>query len=133
MATTTTRNPALARLCWALFALSTLFPIVASGMRTDRRPNWLGALDVAVALALAVSAMVLATRNRDMVTDADRVSAQRVSQRVLTAIPVLLAIFFIVGDRLDWTVLVIGLAWRGWLLVFTLPFLESSRTRAKDR
>ena len=128
-----TRNHALARLCWALFALSTIFPIVASALRENQKPRWLGALDVAVALALAVSAMVLATRNRDVVTDADRVAALRATQRVSTAIPVLLAIFFIVGDRLDWTVLVIGLAWRGWLLVTSLPFLESARVRASSR
>jgi hypothetical protein len=44
--------------------------------------------------------------------------------------PALLIVFFVVGERTDWRVLVIGLAWRGWLLLYTLPYLISAtRTR----
>jgi hypothetical protein len=32
----------------------------------------------------------------------------------------------LLGSRLDWTVLVVGLAWRAWLLRYTLPFLAAA-------
>ena len=44
-------------------------------------------------------------------------------------IPALLIVFFIAGDRIEWRVLVIGLAWRGWLLLYTLPYLISAVRR----
>jgi hypothetical protein len=33
----------------------------------------------------------------------------------------LLALFFVFGDRITWNVLLPGLAWRAWLLMYTLP------------
>ena len=62
-------------------------------------------------------------RARTFVTDRHRVAAFHTSQVVFATVPLLLAVFFIVGERVDWDVLVIGLAWRGWLLLYTLPFL----------
>lgn len=43
-------------------------------------------------------------------------------------IPIRLIGFFIAGDRIDWQVLIVGLAWRGWLLLYTLPSLISVTT-----
>ena len=65
----------------------------------------------------------MAARARTHITDQHRIAAYNTSQVVFASIPLLLAVFFIVGGRVDWTVLVIGLAWRGWLLLYTLPFL----------
>ena len=48
-------------------------------------------------------------------------------------IPVLLIGFFIAGDRIDWQVLIVGLAWRGWLLLYTLPYLISVTTDTRAR
>ena len=33
----------------------------------------------------------------------------------------LLVVFFLFGDRILWTVGLVGLAWRVWLLLYTLP------------
>ena len=33
----------------------------------------------------------------------------------------LLAVFLLVGDRVAWSILLPGLAWRAWLLVYVLP------------
>lgn len=33
----------------------------------------------------------------------------------------LLAAFFLLGDRIAWNIGLVGLAWRAWLLMFTLP------------
>jgi hypothetical protein len=124
---TVTRSRGLARACRILFAVSTMFPIVASLLRAEQKPRWLGLLDVAMAAMLAACAMLLATRNRNVVTDADRVDAFRHTQLVLMSIPILLALFLLLGDRLNWHVLVVGLAWRGWLLIVTLPYLAAAR------
>ena len=113
----------LARTCISLFALSSAFPIAAALLGDGRRPPWLGAADVAVAALLAVSAIMVAARARTLVGDRHRVAAFHTSQVVFATVPLLLAVFFIVGGRVDWAVLVIGLAWRGWLLLYTLPFV----------
>ena len=116
-------NARLARACIALFALSTAFPIAAALIDEARRPPWLGGADVVLAAITFLSAAVVATRGRALVTDRHRVAAYHTSQVVFAAVPLLLAVFFVVGERVDWDVLVIGLAWRGWLLLYTLPFL----------
>jgi hypothetical protein len=118
--------------CSALFATSTLFPILAGFLREDQKPRWLGRLDVVIAAATAVSAMMIAARNRSVVTDDDRVAALRHAQLVSGIIPVLLVLFFVAGDRVNWQVMVIGLAWRGWFLIAILPYLEAARSRAES-
>jgi len=57
------------------------------------------------------------------VADHHRLAALRITQAVVGAAPVLIALYFIAGSHLNWTVLIIGLAWRIWLLIYTLPFL----------
>ena len=118
----TTRG-VLARTCVSLFALSSAFPITAALLGDRRRPPWLGVADVAVAGIMFVSAVMVAARARTLVTDRHRVAAFHTSQVVFASVPLLLAAFFVVGGRVDWVVLVIGLAWRGWLLLYTLPSL----------
>jgi hypothetical protein len=122
MSETATRSM-LARTCVALFALSSAFPIASALLGGSRRPVWLGTADVAIATCLFVSAVMVAARARTHVTDQHRIAAFNTSQIVFAAVPLLLAVFFVVGGRVDWTVLVIGLAWRGWLLLYTLPYL----------
>ena len=36
-------------------------------------------------------------------------------------LPVLLVVFFLAGDRVRWEILLVGLAWRIWFLIYTLP------------
>jgi hypothetical protein len=38
----------------------------------------------------------------------------------------------VLGSRVNWTVLVIGLAWRAWLLLYTLPFLAVALERSES-
>jgi hypothetical protein len=113
----------LARVCLVLCALSTAFPVVASLIVNDSAPRWLGVADVIVAAAFCATAMFLAVRVRNAVADRHRLAAFRLGQLVLGVIPVLLLAYLLIGSRLNWTVLIIGLAWRGWLLLYTLPFL----------
>ena len=109
-----------------LFVLSTLFPVVAGVWNVPQPPRWLGVADVAVAALLLLSAFALVSRAKAAVRDPHRVAALRISQLALNAIPLLLGLFFVVGDRIGWTVLVIGLAWRAWLLLYVLPYLVAA-------
>jgi hypothetical protein len=113
----------LARGCLGLFAVSTAFPITAGFPAPDRVSRWLGVADVIVAAALSVTTMLLGTRARRSVMDRHRLAAFHVSQGILSVILVLLVAYFVLGNRLNWPILVIGLAWRAWLLLYTLPFL----------
>ena len=114
----------LGRVVLALFALSTAFPVVAGFGRWA--PRWLGAVDVAVAALLVVAAFAVVTRMRGRVDDRHRARAFALVTGVSSLIPVLLLVFFTVGDRVDWTVLVIGLSWRGWLFMQVVPSLVAS-------
>ena len=108
----------------ALFVLSSGFPVVAGFGR--RAPRWLGAVDVAVAALLVLAAFAVVTRMRGRVDDRHRARAFALVSGVSSLIPVLLLVFFTLGDRVDWTVLVIGLIWRGWLFIQVVPSLVAS-------
>ena len=117
---------ALGRASVALFAVSAIFPIVGAIFVAKSPPRWIGIADVILAAALfGLTAIVVAGSSRT-VADHHRLAALRVSQALLGAAPALIAVYFIVGSRLNWTVLVIGLAWRMWLLIYSLPFLAAA-------
>jgi hypothetical protein len=112
----------LGQICTGLFAVSSLFPITASLYPPDA-PSWMGLADVACAAVLLIVTIRVAKRVQKHITDDDRLAAFRASQLIVSAIPVLLLLFFVAGNRIKWDVLVIGLAWRTWLLLYTLPSL----------
>lgn len=117
---------ALGRICVALFALSTAFPLAAGVLHLSRPLRWMGIADVVVATLLFCSTAAVWMRGRSAVSDGHRLAALRATQSVITVIPALLATYFVAGSRIDWAVLVIGLAWRAWLLLYSLPFLAAA-------
>ena len=123
----------LGRCCVTLFVLSTAFPVVAGLLDAGSKPRWLGVADVAVAAVTFATAELVATRARSLATERHRARAFRVSQGLFAVIPILLVAFFLLGDRVDWTVLVIGLAWRAWLFLYTLPYLLATLEDAPER
>lgn len=101
------------------FALSSLFPALAGLARAT--PRWLGIADVAVAavaIVLALSVVALAPGPFDAVVTAASFRAYRAGASLFLA---LLVTFFLLGDRVRWSILLVGLAWRGWLLAYVLP------------
>jgi hypothetical protein len=116
------RMPRLARITAWLFAVSSLFPLVAAWL-PGRPPRWLGIADVVAAALLAAAALTLASRDGGAVSDADIASGYRLVRVVAYVIPCLLVLFFAAGARVNWQVLVIGLAWRAFLLVMVAPHL----------
>jgi hypothetical protein len=113
----------LARVTTALFVVSSAFPVVAGLLNVPTPPRSLGIADVTVAAMLVVAAMVLVTRAPSPPADRELAAAFRAARAVAGIIPVLLVLFFLAGNRVNWQVLVIGLAWRGWLFVYIAPFL----------
>jgi hypothetical protein len=106
----------------AVFWVSTIFPVVAA-LYGDARslPRIVGVIDVILAFALVGMVMVLYARTKGKVTRDAEEAAYR-AYRVLThAIVVLLLVFFLFGDRIAWNIGLVGIAWRAWLLFYTLP------------
>jgi hypothetical protein len=99
-----------------------MFPMVAAWLPPGP-PRWLGIADVVVATLLAAAALTLAGRDGAAVSESDIASGYRLVRVVAYVIPCLLVLFFAAGARVNWQVLVIGLAWRVFLLVMVAPHL----------
>src|SRR2546425_140066 len=105
----------------AVFGVSTAFPIVASIGPAEARPAWVGILDVGLAFAAVGLAFRVVTLAEKQVGERAIRSSYRI-YRGLSSVPLgLLVLFFAVGDCINWSVLLPGLAWRAWLLMYTLP------------
>lgn len=107
--------------CAALFVVSTAFPIVASLLPGDDPPRWLGVVDVAVAFALAATAMFVVSRYKEPPRGRVAEAALALLRAAATLFLVLLLVFFLAGDAVQWHVLLPGLAWRAWLFTLALP------------
>lgn len=86
----------------------------------------MGVVDVAVALAFAAVSIAVVARMQRGVTDQHRVVALRAVSVIIGVVPACLALYFVAGERVRWEVLVIGLAWRAWLLLYSLPYLVAA-------
>lgn len=105
-----------------VFAISTAFPIAAAlSKNASALPRMIGITDGILAFILVTMTMVLHARTRGKVTREAEDAAYR-AYRVLAHVTiVLLVVFFLFGDGIEWTILLVGLAWRTWLLLYTLP------------
>jgi hypothetical protein len=110
----------IARLYGILFVVSTAFPVVASLMPAEAVSRTMGVLDVAAAFVLLALGIYIVSVSSP-VTPA--VNARAVAwYRVSGTVPIgLLAVFFVAASRVEWPVLLVGLAWRAWLFSYTLP------------
>jgi FtsH-binding integral membrane protein len=105
-----------------MFCVSTVFPVVAAIFPdVAALSSTVGVLDGILAFALVILAMVLHVRTQGKVAKEDHEAAYRAYRMLLHAILVLLVVFFLLGDRIAWHIGLVGLAWRTWLLLYTLP------------
>ena len=104
-----------------LFGISTAFPIVASVSMRDDPPLWVGVLDVVLAFAVVLTGALIVARSRRTMERAVLEASCRVYRAGANTLLVLLVAFFVAGHRIDWNVLLPGLAWRGWLFAYVLP------------
>ncbi len=121
------RDRRLGLVCVALFAVSALFPLVAGVLDLADPSRVLGLADVVVAALLATAALVVDWRTRAFVDDRHRAAAYGISRQAAMGVLLLLAIFLLGRPRIRWDVVVTGLAWRGWLLIYVLPGLVALR------
>jgi hypothetical protein len=104
-----------------LFVVSGLFPTAASLLEADRVPMWLGVCDVVVAAALVVLGMVIVSRKPSEFAAPVVATSFRAYRGLASSFLILLVLFFVAGDNIRWSILLPGLAWRGWLLTIALP------------
>jgi hypothetical protein len=105
-----------------VFFISSVFPVVAGlSKNTESFPKWWGPLDVGIAFVLALLAMaVLALTEGNVSKQAE--SASYRAYRILThGILAMGVIFMLFGDRIVLINCFTGLAWRTWLLLYSLP------------
>ena len=112
-----------------LFAGSSLFPAVAGVLNLADPPLILGVADIVVAAMLVTAAILVDGRTRAFVDNRHRAAAYGVSRKAAAGVLVLLALFLLGRPRIRWDVLVTGLAWRGWLLLYVLPGLLALRRK----
>jgi hypothetical protein len=113
-----------------LFAVSTAFPIVAAVLPGDVAPPLMGALDVGLAALTVIVAVTLESRSRETVTEGDRAAAWRVTRLGTTSLLALLVVFFVAPSTFRWDILLVGLAWRAWLLIWVLPAVVAALRRS---
>jgi hypothetical protein len=79
-----------------------------------------GVLDVTLAfLVMFVAIRIMLAAAAPSAEDSRRAIA---IYRAIASVPlVLLVVFFVAGNHVRWDVLLSGLAWRGWLLMYSLP------------
>jgi len=105
-----------------VFCISTIFPVVASLVRdAGSLPRIVGVMDGVIAFILVGMAMILSWRSQGRVTKDAEAAAYRGYRVLMHLILVLLVLFFLVGDRIGWTIGLVGIGWRSWLLLYTLP------------
>ena len=89
--------------------------------RTDAFPRLWGILDVAIAFVLVALALVITALFDREVNEEIKQVAYRFYRVFINAILVILVVFFLAGDRIVWTIVLPGLAWRAWLLFYGFP------------
>jgi hypothetical protein len=104
-----------------LFGISLTFPLLASTLTPALFPQWFGVLDVAFAFAFMLTMALINAASGGQITQHTVHLSYRIYRGAASLLLVLLVIFFVAGDRIGWSILLPGLAWRMWLLVYFLP------------
>ncbi len=110
----------LIRAAAGLLAMSTAFPVAAS-LHLAEGSRWLGSLDVAVACILVAVGIGINPRAPAAFDASVIAAAFRIYRHGATLFLMLLVAFFLAADRITWSILLPGLAWRAWLAVWVLP------------
>jgi hypothetical protein len=119
------RGKKLIRFALASFGLSLIFPVVASLIPAEQLPQWVGLLDVGVAITTMVFMLAVTAVADKKIADVDRQQAYQITLALSHLLLALLVIFFVAGGLIRWNVLLPGLAWRFWLLFYALPSIKA--------
>jgi len=103
--------------------------LLRASTRTDL-PAWGGPLDVIVAFTLVATGLLIWRRAGDRTG----LPELRIGHGVAAIVPALvLAAIWWYRDAVDLNVLLPGLAWRTWLVLYTLPFALTLLSRTAPR
>jgi hypothetical protein len=105
----------------ALFLVSTAFPVLASIRGPEPLSTWVGMADVTVAFLVVLAGIAITFRKPVGFEGRTVASAFEIYRSGATLFLVLLALFFVVGERIRWSILLPGLAWRAWIFAWALP------------
>jgi hypothetical protein len=104
----------------ALFFVSLAFPVVASLSDVAKYP-WIGAADVIVAGILVAAGLLFHTQVQSQITLEDTARGYDLARLLAFVGLFLMAVFLVLPNAINWSVLLVGLAWRCWLLVYVFP------------
>jgi hypothetical protein len=105
-----------------VFGISSAFPAVAAFVKdTESWPQWWGVLDVGIAFVLAALALAVIGLAQGKVDERAEGASYRAYRVLAHGILVALGAFFLLGDRIVWGNCLTGVAWRTWLLLYSLP------------
>lgn len=105
-----------------IFVVSSVFPVGAGLAKNPQAfPNWWGRLDVGIAFFLAALALLVMALAGSKFSKPVEDTTYRTYRVLLHGLWVMLVVFFLWGDRIDWKYCLVGLAWRAWLLLYSLP------------
>jgi hypothetical protein len=118
----TFRGRPLAVLAAVVFFISSAFPVVAGFSKdTAAFPKWWGWMDVGIAFVLAILAFAVTAFAQGKVNKQAEEASYRAYRFLTHGILALIVVFFLLGDRIVWINCLTGLAWRSWLLLYSLP------------
>jgi len=89
-----------------------------------------GYYDVGIALICFIIYVLLAARIKQTAAAVANRS-QRIIQYIAIA-PLILICFYFIKVDINWQILLIGLGWRFWLLVMTVPYLVEGLRRQEQ-
>jgi hypothetical protein len=105
----------------SLLVISVTLLLIASTAPVAFEPGqltWQGVVDVVTAFAVVLAGIGVTIKAAVLVDD----QARRLSYGIATVLPALLLVsMWLFQDRLRWNVLLPGLAWRTYVLLFSLP------------
>ena len=104
-----------------LFGVSVTLLVWASTLAAPIAPGtitWQGVTDVVIAFTLVLLGALVTIRANKMV---GRTALRRAYGVVTLLVPLMLVAMWLNAGGLLWDVLLVGLAWRMWLLLYTLP------------
>jgi hypothetical protein len=105
-----------------VFVVSSAFPVTAGlSKHTETFPWWWGGLDVLIAFILALLAILVHALAHGKVTKRDQDSSYHAYRLLTHAIFAMMVVFILFGDRIVWANCLAGVAWRYWLLLYSLP------------
>jgi hypothetical protein len=106
-----------------LFALSLCFPLIGAVVNNEGKQLPIaGSFDVLIATAcflLFIRLSWLGKHQQEVLSTGKLHKALQFS----SSVPLLLLVLFFTGIKLNWEILLVGLAWRYWLFLSALPFL----------